>query len=86
MPAPRTGRGYITCPRMRADSLPEVTFQPAGVPEIKATPETSATEPPVHPATGGRTGRVIAAAAAHQIDRGALVRRAEQQHRKRHGR
>lgn len=65
---------------MRADSLPEMTLQPAGFPEIKATPETSATGPPVHRGTGGRTGRVIAAA-AHQIDRGALVCLAEQHHR-----
>lgn len=65
---------------MRVGSLPEVTFQPAGFPEIKATPETSATGPRFTQQPGGRTGRVIATA-AHQIDHGALARLAEQHHR-----
>jgi hypothetical protein len=51
-----TGRGYITCTRMRAGSLREVTFQPAEFPEIKATPEISAAGTRFSQATGGRTG------------------------------
>jgi hypothetical protein len=52
-----SGRGYITRTRMRAGSLREVTFQPAEFPEIKATPEISATGARFTQATGGRTGR-----------------------------
>jgi hypothetical protein len=51
-----SGRGYITRTRLRAGSLPEVTFQPAEFPEIKATPEISATGARFTQTTGGRTG------------------------------
>jgi hypothetical protein len=50
------GRGYITCTRLRAGSLPEVTFQAAEFPKIRATPEISATGARFTRATGGRTG------------------------------
>src|SRR5690348_1594167 len=52
-----SGRGYITRTRLRAGSLPEVTFQPAEFPELKATPEISATGARFTQTTGGRTGR-----------------------------
>jgi Cyclic nucleotide-binding domain len=51
-----SGRGYITRTRLRAGSLREVTFQPAEFPEIKATPEISATGARFTQTTGGRTG------------------------------
>jgi CRP-like cAMP-binding protein len=111
---------------MRAGSLPEVTFQPAEFPEMKATPEISATGAgallteqgePGHDIyllldgvlsvwvdgselgsgavvgeralleDGRRTATLravtgcVIAAAAHQIDRGALARLAGQHHR-----
>jgi hypothetical protein len=49
-----SGRGYIACTRMRTGSLREVTFQPAEFPEIKATPEISATGARFTRTTGGQ--------------------------------
>jgi hypothetical protein len=51
-----SGRGYISCTRVGWGPQREVTFQPAGFPEIRAEPEITATGARFTQTTGGRTG------------------------------
>ena len=51
-----SGRGYISFTRVGWGPRREVTFQPAGFPEIRATPEITATGARFSQTTGGRTG------------------------------
>jgi hypothetical protein len=51
-----SGRGYISATRFGWGPQREVTFQPAGFPEIKTTPEITATGARFSQTTGGRTG------------------------------
>lgn len=51
-----SGRGYITCTRLGWGSRREVTFQPAEFPEIRTTPEITASGARFAQTTGGRTG------------------------------
>ena len=50
------GRGYISCTRVGWGPQREVTFQPAGFPEITAEPEITTTGARFTQTTGGRTG------------------------------
>lgn len=49
-----SGRGYISCTRLGPQR--EVTFQPAEFPELRTTPEITATGARFSQTTGGRTG------------------------------
>ena len=51
-----SGRGYISCTRVGWGPQREVTFQPAGFPEIRAEPEITASGARFTQTTGGRTG------------------------------
>ena len=51
-----SGRGYISCTRVGWGPQREVTFQPAGFPEIRAEPEIIASGARFTQTTGGRTG------------------------------
>ncbi len=51
-----SGRGYISCSRVGWGPQREVTFQPAGFPEIRAEPEITASGARFTQTTGGRTG------------------------------
>ncbi len=51
-----SGHGYISCTRVGWGPQREVTFQPAGFPEIRAEPEITATGARFTQTTGGRTG------------------------------
>jgi hypothetical protein len=51
-----SGRGYISSTRFGWGPQREVTFQPAEFPEIRATPEITATGARFRQTTGGRTG------------------------------
>ena len=51
-----SGRGYICCTRVGWGPQREVTFQPAGFPEIRAEPEITASGARFTQTTGGRTG------------------------------
>ena len=51
-----SGCGYICCTRVGWGPQREVTFQPAGFPEIRAEPEITASGARFTQTTGGRTG------------------------------
>ena len=51
-----SGRGYISCTRVGWGPRREVTFQPAEFPEIRASPQITATGARFGQTTGGRTG------------------------------
>jgi Cyclic nucleotide-binding domain len=51
-----SGRGYISATRFGWGPQREVTFQPAAFPEIRTTPEITATGARFSQTTGGRTG------------------------------
>ena len=51
-----SGRGYISSTRFGWGAQREVTFQPAGFPELRATPEMTASGARFSQTTGGRTG------------------------------
>ena len=51
-----SGRGYISRTRFGWGSPREVTFEPVSFPELKATPEITATGAHFSQTTGGRTG------------------------------
>ena len=51
-----SGRGYISCTRIRRVPNREVTFQPTEFPEIRTTPAITATGARFSQTTGGRTG------------------------------
>jgi hypothetical protein len=51
-----SGRGYITCTRVKLGPIGEVLFQPAEFPELRAAPEMSDTNVRFVQTTGGRTG------------------------------
>ncbi len=51
-----SGRGYISRTRVGWGPQREVTFQPAGFPELRAEPEITATGARFSQTTGGRTG------------------------------
>jgi len=59
-----SGRGYISCTRVGWGPQREVTFQPAGFPEIRAEPEITATGARFTQTTGGRTGAPMPRAVA----------------------
>ena len=51
-----SGRGYISCTRVRLGHVAEVVFQPAEFPELLAEPEVGETSVRFVQTTGGRTG------------------------------
>ena len=51
-----SGRGYISCTRMAWGPRREMTFQPTEFPEIRVTPQITATGTRFSQTTGGRTG------------------------------
>ena len=51
-----SGRGYISCTRLAWGPRQEMTFQPTEFPEIRTTPEITATRARFSQTTGGRTG------------------------------
>jgi hypothetical protein len=51
-----SGRGYISSTRFGWGPQREVTFQPTGFPDLRATPEITATGARFSQTTGGRTG------------------------------
>lgn len=51
-----SGRGYMSCTRIARGPHREVTYQPAAFPELRATPEITATGARFSQTIGGRTG------------------------------
>jgi len=51
-----SGRGYISCTRVRLGRVAEIVFQPAEFPELRAEPEIGTTTVRFVQTTGGRTG------------------------------
>ena len=51
-----SGRGYISCTRVRLGRVAEIVFQPAEFPELRAEPEIGDTAVRFVQTTGGRTG------------------------------